>query len=101
MIPASRCVQLNSTAEAMNAAHKKRESTYRANFDFLKSHSNCWKTTLGTGRDMEITETHCQMLGFVSGRVTVALTCNPDSWDAPHENEDVSIEKPFVTESNQ
>jgi len=71
---------------------QKEQSICRANFKFLKSLSNCWKTTLGTGPDMEITETHCQLLGFISGRVTVALTCNPDYWDAPHENEDVSIE---------
>ena len=50
---------------------------------------------------MEITETHCQTLGSISGRVTVALTGKSDFWDVPHENEDVSIEKLFVTELNK
>jgi hypothetical protein len=50
---------------------------------------------------MEITETHCQTLGSISGRVTAALTCNPDSWDASHENKDVIFENLFATESNQ
>ena len=50
---------------------------------------------------MEIIETHCQMLGFISGRVTVALTCNSDSWDFSPGNEDVILEKPFDAQSNK
>jgi len=50
---------------------------------------------------MEITETHCQTLGSISGRVTVALTGKPHSWYVPRENEDFGIEELFVTESNE
>ena len=50
---------------------------------------------------MEITETYCQALGFISGRVTVALTGKSDFGDVPYENEDVSIEKLFVRESDK
>jgi hypothetical protein len=76
-------------------------STWRANLDFLKDPCNCWKTRPGTGPDMAITETYCQALGFISGRVTVALTGKPDSCDVPHENEDASIEKLFDIESTK
>lgn len=50
---------------------------------------------------MEITETHCQMVGFISGRATVALTCNSDSWDVPPGNKDVIFENLFNTQSNK
>jgi hypothetical protein len=50
---------------------------------------------------METTETHCQMLGLISGQVTVTLTCNSDSRDVPAENKDVIFENLFDTQSNK
>jgi hypothetical protein len=39
----------------------------------------------------------CQMLGFISGRVTVTLTGNSDSWDVPQENKAAIFENLFNT----
>jgi hypothetical protein len=50
---------------------------------------------------MEITATYCQGLGFISRRVTVALTCNSDSWDFSPENKDLSFENLFNTQIKQ
>jgi len=37
------------------------------------------------------------MLGFISGRVTVTLTGNSDSWDVPAENKAAVFENQFNT----
>ena len=42
---------------------------------------------------MEITETHCQTIGSISGRVTAVLTGKSDSWSVA--NTDVIFEKLF------
>jgi hypothetical protein len=41
----------------------------------------------------------CQMLGFISGRVTVTLTGNSDSWDVPQENKAAIFENLFNTQT--
>jgi len=85
VIPSSRCAFRSSAAEGMNTTQQKRKSICRANFDFLQSDFNCWKITLPVGPEMNITETHCQLIGFISGWMTLALTGNPVSWDVPSE----------------
>src|SRR6267378_2453401 len=41
----------------------------------------------------------CQMLGFISGRVTVTLIGNSDSWDVPPENKAAIFENLFNTQT--
>jgi|GraSoi_2013_20cm_1033751.scaffolds.fasta_scaffold03965_3 hypothetical protein len=48
---------------------------------------------------MEITETHCQTIGSISGRVTAVLTGKSDSWSVA--NTDVIFEKLFDIRSNK
>jgi hypothetical protein len=48
-----------------------------------------------------MSETYCQMIGFISGQVTALLTCGSDSRRVPRENNDVIFENLFTTQSNK
>jgi hypothetical protein len=48
-----------------------------------------------------MSETYCQMIGFISGQVTALLTCGSDSRGVPRENNDVFFENLFTTQSNK